>query len=247
MKLYDESIKELLAGIDITSAKKLDIVNADWEDVGDHNLILRADMAYELGGGTFPAVSGMAVTCNDEFVNTDEVLLIGPDLDEIKADAPYARIAIVKVAEDSLGDGNTLYNAIRKIEYVRYHINPEGYMTRVSASNNREPVRVGKAALDKGLNFAKVGKLFLDTYHENRNIEAVKLIFITAPDFDYKSLSDQAKHLEDITGTIDHIFKNVMMDCGSCSLQKICDEVEGLRELHFQELKKGSINNARNE
>ena len=233
MKLYDESIKELLAGIDMTSAKKLDIVNATWKDVGDHNLILRADMAYELGGGTFPAVSGMAVTCNDEFVNTDEVMLIGPDLDEIKADTPYARIALVKVAEDSLGDGNTLYNAIRKIEYVRYHINPEGYMTRISASNNREPVRVGKAALGKGLNFAKVGKLFLDTYHENKNIEAVKLIFITAPDFDYKSLSDQAKHLEDITGTIDHIFKNVMMDCGSCSLQKICDEVEGLRDLHF--------------
>ena len=233
MKLYDESIKELLAGIDMTSAKKLDIVNATWKDVGDHNLILRADMAYELGGGTFPAVSGMAVTCNDEFVNTDEVMLIGPDLDEIKADTPYARIALVKVAEDSLGDGNTLYNAIRKIEYVRYHINPEGYMTRISASNNREPVRVGKAALDKGLNFAKVGKLFLDTYHENKNIEAVKLIFITAPDFDYKSLSDQAKHLEDITGTIDHIYKNVMMDCGSCSLQKICDEVEGLRDLHF--------------
>ena len=238
MKLYDESIKELLAGIDMTSAKKLDIVNATGKDVGDHNLILRADMAYELGGGTFPAVSGMAVTCNDEFVNTDEVMLIGPDLDEIKADTPYARIAFVKVAEDSLGDGNTLYNAIRKIEYVRYHINPEGYMTRISASNNREPVRVGKAALDKGLNFAKVGKLFLDTYHENKNIEAVKLIFITAPDFDYKSLSEQAKHLEDITGTIDHIFKNVMMDCGSCSLQKVCDEVEGLRELHVQELKK---------
>ena len=85
MKLYDESIKELLAGIDMTSAKKLDIVNATWKDVGDHNLILRADMAYELGGGTFPAVSGMAVTCNDEFVNMDEVMLIGPDLDEIKA------------------------------------------------------------------------------------------------------------------------------------------------------------------
>lgn len=233
MKLYDDSIKELLAGIDMTEAKKLDIVNADWTDVGDHNLILRADMAYELGGGTFPAVSGMAVTCDEQFVNTDEVILIGPDLDEIKADTPYARIALVKVAEDSLGDGNTLYNAIRKIEYVRYHINPEGYMTRISASNNREPVRVGKEALGKGLDFAKVGKLFLDTYHENKNIEAVKLIFITDPDFDYKSLSEQAKRLEDITGTIDHIFKNVMMDCGSCSLQKVCDEVEGLRELHF--------------
>ena len=233
MKLYDESIKELLAGLDISKAKSLDIVNANWKDVGDHNLILRADMAYELGGGTHPAVSAMAVTCNNEFVNGDEVLLIGPDLNEIKNDTPYARIAIVKVAEESLGDGNALYNAIRKIEYVRYHINPKGYMTRISASNNREPVRVGKEALNEGLDFAKVGKLFLDTYHDNKNIEAVKLIFITDPAFDYRSLAEQAKHLEDITGAIDHIFKNVMMDCGSCSLQKVCDEVEGLRELHF--------------
>lgn len=233
MKLYDEGIKELLARLDFSKAKHLDMVNTDWEDVGDHNLILRADMAYELGGGTHPAVSAMAVTCNNEFVNGDEVLLIGPDLNEIKNDTPYARIAIVKVAEESLGDGNALYNAIRKIEYVRYHINPKGYMTRISASNNREPVRVGKDALKDGLDFAKVGKLFLDTYHENKNIEAVKLIFITDPAFDYKSLAGQAKHLEDITGAIDHIFKNVMMDCGSCSLQKVCDEVEGLRELHF--------------
>ena len=233
MKLYDESIKEMLAGIDMSQAKKLDIVNAHWKDVGDHNLILRADMAYELGGGTFQAVSAMAVTCNDEFVNTDEIFLIGSDLNEIKEDIPYARIAIIKVAEDSLGDGNALYNAIRKIEYVRYHINPEGYMTRISASNNREPVRVGKEAIEKGLDFAKVGKLFIDTYHENKNIEAVKLIFITAKDVNYNGLLQQAKHLEDITGTIDHIFKNVIMDCGSCSLQMICDEVEGLRELHF--------------
>lgn len=233
MKLYDESIKELLGTIDLSKACRLDTVNANWEDVGDHNLILRADMAFELGGGTMPAVSVMGVTASKELVPSDEVYLIGPDLKDIKEDQPYARIALVRVAEDSLGDGNALYNAIRKIEYVRYHINPKGYMTRISARNNREPVRVSAQALEEGLGFAQVGKLFLDTYHENQNIEAVKLIFITAKDINYKGMSEQAKHFEDITGAIDHIFKNVIMDCNSCSLQRVCDEVEGLRELHF--------------
>ncbi|QFJ54447.1 carbon monoxide dehydrogenase [Pseudobutyrivibrio xylanivorans] len=237
MKLYDESIKSLLDSVDFSEARKLDIVNTNWEDVGDHNLILRADMAFELGGGTYPAVSAMGVTSNSEFVPADEVILIGPDLKDIKADQPYARISIVRVDDANMGDGNALYNAIRKIEYVRYHINPKGYMTRISAKGGREPVRVSAEAIKEGLGFAQVGKLFLDTYHENQNIEAVKLIFITDPNFDYKSLSERAKHLEDITGTIDHIFKNVTMDCGSCSLQKICDEVEGLRELHFKERK----------
>ena len=237
MKLYDETIKCIMSSLEGAPLKQLDIVNANWTDAGDHNLILRADMAYELGGGTCPAVSAMGVTASTELVPADEVYLLGPDLSEIKEDQPYARIALVRVAEDSLGDGNVLYNAIRKIEYVRYHINPEGYMTRISASNGREPVRVSREAIDKGLGFAQVGKLFLDKYHENKNIEAVKLIFITQPDFDYKALAESSRHLEEITGTIDHIFKNVTMDCGSCSLQQICDEVEGLRELHFKERK----------
>ena len=40
-----------------------------------------------------------------------------------------------------------------------------------------------------------------------------------------------------LTKAIDHIFKNVIMDCQACSLQEICDEVEGMRELHFGQKK----------
>ena len=239
MKLYDDVIKEVLSSLEGAPLQALNLADANWEDVGDHNLILRADMAYELGGGTHPAVSAMAVTADETFVGEDEVYLLGPDLSEITEDRPYARIALVRVDADGLGDGNALYNAIRKIEYVRYHINPRGYMTRISASNGREPVRVSREALQDGLGFARVGKLFLEKYHENPNIKAVKLIFITDPEFDYKGLAAQAATMEGITGTIDHIFKNVMMDCKSCSLQKVCDEVEGLRELHFASQKQG--------
>ena len=240
MKLYDETIRRVEDLLGDYSLQSLNVANAAWEDVGDHNLILRSDMAYELGGGTYPAVSAMAVTADTSFVEEDGVYLIGPNLGEITADTPYARIALVRVDADGMGDGNALYNAIRKIEYVRYHINPKGYMTRISASNGREPVRVGKEALSEGLDFAKVGKLFLDKYHENPHIQAVKLIFVTLPEFDYKSLGTLATQCESITGTIDHIFKNVMMDCKSCSLQQVCDEVEGLRELHFASMKEGS-------
>lgn len=234
MELYDEAILRLNQTLASYSARPLSC-DSSWKDVGEHNLILRADMAYELGGGQNAAVSAMAVTCDKGLVEKDELLLIGPDLPEIKEDCSYARVAIVRVKEDSLGDGNDLYNAIRKIEYVRYHVNPLGYMTRISASNGREPVRVSRDALSKGLDFSKVGRIFLDTYHENKNIEAVKLIFITLPEADYKAIGGEAKYFEDITGTIDHIFKNLVMDCGVCSLKQICDEVEGLRELHFSQ------------
>ena len=75
-------------------------------------MVLRSDMAYELGGGTLPAVGNTLLTTEEEIVREDEILPVGKDLGEIKEDTPYGRIAIVRVREDSIGMGNKLYNSI---------------------------------------------------------------------------------------------------------------------------------------
>lgn len=75
--------------------------------------------------------------------------------------------------------------------------------------------------------------MFIKSYRKNPNVEAVKLIFITDPKFPYQDLEVQAKRAEQITRAIDHILKNLAMDCNVCSLKQICDEVEGMKELHF--------------
>ena len=106
-------------------------------------------------------------------------------------------------------------------------------MMRISAASQREMVRVGKTALEKGLGFEQVGKLFLQSYHKNPQVEAVKLVFITLSDFPYEELEIYIKKAEEITKAIDHILKNLSMDCNVCSLKQICDEVEGMKELHF--------------
>lgn len=238
MKLYDEIITKWGTRIAECPVKSLPVQkNALWEDAGNSNLILRSDMAYELGGSTMslPALGGTAVTDDATLVPKDEILLVGQDLPEIKQDVPYARIAIARVNSQEMGEGNALYNAIRKIEYVRYHVSPKGFMMRVSPLHERESVRVSKEALAEGLDFEKVGNLMLESFHKNSKVEAVKLIFITDKDFPYNELKNEIRQAEKITKTIDHILKNVMSDCKTCSLQEICDEVEGLRELHFQQ------------
>lgn len=233
MKLYDDVIASVEALCAPFGGTRLPIQETDWPDLGKENLIFRQDMAYELGGSdsrTF-ALGATAVTQNVQ--TEDEILLIGPDLPEIKADTPYARIAVVRVAPDTLGQGNVLYNAVKKMEFVRYHVNPEGFMTRVSLINGRESVRVSKAALGKGLTFATAGNMMLSEYHKNASIQSVKLIFITDPAFPFARLQSLTKEAEKITKAIDHILRSGMTDCGSCSLQKICEEVEGMKELHF--------------
>lgn len=236
MKLYDEVISNWNNLIKDSCIKSLPVTkDTDWPDIGNHQMILRSDMAYELGGSvpSVYALGSTSITADTTLVSKDEIILIGPDINEISNDVSYARLTIALINDSTIGDGNTLYNAIKKIDNVRYHVNPEGFMTRVSSVYGRESIRVSKEAVSKGLSFEKIGNIFMQKYHENPNIKAVKLVYITDPSFDFKTLSETVKKASSITQAIDHIMKDAMTDCSACSLQKVCDEVEDLRKLHF--------------
>jgi hypothetical protein len=266
MKLYDRQIGNSLALLSGLAGRRLAapaegrtaaIGGAAWPDAGEGNLILKGEMAYELGGGALPAIGGFSLTSSEALVDRDEILLYGPDLPDIAADSPYARLAFIRVAEDGLGEGITgaarvagaagadgaagvasdgadaAYAAIRRIEYTRYHVNPKGYMMRVSVASEREPVRIGRTALAEGLDFAKVGGLFLSGYHAHPEVLAVKLVFVTLPGFPYAELQKEARQAETITRSLDRIFGSFVMNCASCELKVVCDEVEGMREMHF--------------
>lgn len=237
MKIYDDVIKNSLSILRGSKGHLLEVANPQnaWPDLGEYNLILKKEMAYELGGGSLAAISGTFCTSSKEVVGKDEVWLYGPDLYEIQRDSSYARIVILRVADEDVKE-DKVYKMIQKMDHIRYKINPKGYMARVSAINEREPVRISKKALNEGLDFTKVGKLYLEGYHENSNVIAVKLIFITLPDFPYDELERQVRQAEKITETLDHIFKNLKMDCSVCNLKEICDEVEGMRGLHFSQV-----------
>lgn len=232
MKLYDETIRKVRA---LLSSEKQQLPHdaTAWPSVSDRSMLLRSDMAYELGGGSLPALGVTLVTASKDLVPGDGVFLTGTDLPEIDADTPFARIALVRVGEDTLGEGKKLYRAIRNLEYTRYHFYPEGFMLRVSSSKRRESVRIGKEALKKGLNFAKTGSRMIAAFHSHPEVEAVEIHYVTANGFLYQELEALGRESERITGTLDHMMQNFTMDCGVCGLKQVCDEVEGLRELHF--------------
>ena len=234
MRLYDDEIRNWRSmcdrGIELPIGQ-----DSVWPDAGSHQMILRGDMAYELGGSTpsIYALGGTALTENTEFVPNDEIRLIGPDMNAISADTSYARLTIALVNSLRTDNKDALYNSVKRIENVRYHVHPEGFMPRVSSVYSRESIRVSKDAIAKGISFAHVGNLMLNLLHKNPDLKAAAVIFITDPSFDFAALEASVKKTAGITAAIDHIFKNVMTDCKTCSLQKVCDEVEGLREMHF--------------
>jgi CO dehydrogenase/acetyl-CoA synthase beta subunit len=139
---------------------------------------------------------------------------------------------------EEIGEGDALFNAIRNIEYVRYQISPKGFMMRVSKAHRRESVRVSKESIENGMSFAHIGKAFIDHLKKNPKVKAVKVYFVTDETFDFTDLEKDVRKANSITETIDHVFKDVKMDCHSCNLKEVCDEVEGMRELHFKNASK---------
>lgn len=195
-----------------------------WSDVGYNQVILQRDSAYELNGTGFNLVTSSTLN--------EGIIVVGQDIPDIKKKRSFARISLVEI--DSQEDEQSAYNLIRKIEYVKYHFFPDGYMIRTTSRSHKEAVRLSKTAIKNGMDFQKVGSLLIEKYKQIPQVKNVLVIFVTDENADFSALEKIAKKNNDITETLNHIMNNVMFDCDSCNLKAVCDEVEGLKQLHFK-------------
>lgn len=224
MKFFDSIINDVLSLIsDFSQVSYSRNEKNTWKDVGCNQVVLQRDSAYELSGTGFNLVTTSDIT--------DGIIVVGNELAEIKENRSFARISLIQI--DETEDEQKAYNLIRKIEYVKYHCFPDGYMMRSASSSNKEAVRVAKYAIKAGIDFEAVGNLFINKYKEIPSVRGVKMIFITDLKADYSSLSEFAEKSNAITKTLNHIMNSINFDCDSCNLKAVCDEVEGMRELHF--------------
>lgn len=234
MELYDSTIREIKERIDGGSPRRWGYEpERAWADNGANELVLTRDAAYELGGSALPASNFTCVTTDASLVPEDRITLVGPDLGEIRADSPFCRIVLLHV-NDISGDDQEAFRTIRDMEFVKYHVFPEGYMMRVSPENQREQVRVSKKALKKGISFRNIGNSFIKKYKEKGLVDHVSIYFVTGGRELCKGLADTAKKVDTITLTLNHIMDGLATDCSVCSFKAVCDEVEGMKELHFK-------------
>ena len=233
MELYNSLINDTRAQLEGLSAKVWDYSPADcWRDVGSSELVLQRDAAYEMGAMGKGSANYVLFTSSSELVNKDQVILYGPDMGQIKGDCDFARIVLLRVGvlDD---DDEAVYRTLKDIEFAKYHVYPEGYMVRMSPESSREQVRVSKKALGKGISFRSVGASYVAEYKKDANVLNATVIFITDPKADYAALQAAAKKASAVTGTLTHILEGLPTDCSICALKDICDEVEGMKELHF--------------
>ena len=233
MELYNSLINETKALLESKSAKVWDYdAHGLWKDTGMSELVLQKDAAFELGASGKGSANYVLFTSNAELVNKDQVILCGKDLGELKGDCDFARVVLLRVGVLD-EDDEAVYRTLKDIEFSKYHVYPEGYMVRMSPESYREQVRVSKTALRKGVSFKRIGMSYIKEYRKNPNVLAAKVIFVTEKGMDYAAMQKEAKKANDVTGTLTHILEGLPTDCSVCALKDVCEEVEGMKELHF--------------
>lgn len=196
-----------------------------WPDAGRNEVILQRDTAFELNGVGFNLITSEPVESS--------IAVYGDELGSIRQSRYFARVCLIGMRDDAEDEQKT-YDRIRKVEFVKYHCFPKGYMIRTASRSHKEVVRVSKSAVQGGISFEKVGNLLLSAYLEKPAVEGVKILFLTDPQLDYAKLEKIAAKTHAVTETLNHIMNSVNFDCSTCNLKPICDEVEGMRELHFK-------------
>jgi len=206
--------------------------NGCWKDNGVSELVMQRDAAFELGASGKGSANYILFTSDASLVGEDKVILYGKDISEIKGDCDFARIVLLRIGMID-GDDEVVYRTLKDIEFSKYHVYPEGYMVRMSPESSREQVRVSKQAVKKGIGFKALGSSYIKEYKKNINVLNATVIFCTMPGLDYASMQKLAKKANKVTGTLTHILEGLPTDCSVCALKDICDEVEGMKELHF--------------
>lgn len=238
MTIFDDLINKTLALLPF-EAKRYNKTATYKNKIGSKGeIILKKETAYELGGLNLNSAAYSLFTENEEFVKDDEILIYGQDLYEIKADSSFARIAIIRTKDAYSHGEQAAYAILENINLRRYDVFLAGYMIRTSILSNREQVIVGKKAIKSKLSFVDVGSMYIDEFKKNKYVEAVKIIFVTLPNVNYTKLDHLGSLATELFRALNHALTDLKMDCKHCEWKLLCDEVEGMKNLHQNLIKK---------
>ncbi len=225
MKLFDSLIADTNTLISLCEKKFFEFSPEKlWEDVGHNQVVMQRD--------SFVSFDGLGYDLVTEQNIFDGTFIIGEDIKSTENNGVFIRVSVIEIQPQE--DDQKLYDLLKKIEYVKYRYFPKGYMIRSSSTSQNEAVRVSKQAVKDGISFENIGNLLISLYKKIPGVKNVSVYFITSPLVDKKAAKSIAEKKREITNALNHVMKDVNFDCASCGLKSICDEVEGLREMHFK-------------
>ena len=231
MLVYDELIKQTKTILHEQNFSELKVGPSDWPMLKTSEFLMGKEVSFELGDRFKDSTVIHIPTSDQQLVDQDRIYLIGEDLQKITKNTNFSRVILFNI--DDIPDPNKAYIGVKRLNYHRYSIIPEGYMILSSSFENKENVRVSKKALKNGLNFETLGNIYIQSYKKLPGVNHVQVYFIVGDHDFVADLMKISSKVNEVTDAFDHILKNIILDCDVCPLKTICDDIEALRELHF--------------
>ncbi len=224
--IYTEEIKGILA----EQGNTLPVLsNTNWKMLERSDFILDSETYLELG--TIQNKSLSFSVCSSEIEFEDKIFLIGNDIDNLSGKVEdYAKIVLVDIKED--GDTNTNFKRVKEIERVKHSVVLSETMLRSSSLNGRECLRISEKAYNDGLNFSIIGSELINKLKSYDYVKNVAVYFIVDKPELIQKLRGYHRKLNMLTEALNNMFADIVLDCESCDIKEVCDEVEGMRESH---------------
>ncbi len=234
MNLFDRQIqiiKDLLE-----KCEKPTIINdtqPNWEKVDKNPFLMSRDTAIEMGGYPKKSANLLAFTSNNALIPEGRVSIYGDQSlynDKNKC-ISFGKITLLQIKDI---ETEMMYDTLKEIEFLEYKLHLKNLMIRSSAEKSLINMRVGKNAFASKNTLAMLGEAYSKCFESHDMVLRAHTILLIGDLPIYKEISEISQTIKDTTVALNTIINdNLMVECGSCSLKVLCDEVEELREYHL--------------
>ena len=201
-----------------------------WPRGARNPFLMERDAAAELGG--YPRESiNLILSTSTEVDDKDGVFIIG-EQDMLAGSDKHISFGKIVILTVSGVEDDRIYDYTQQVQMADSRLFFENIMVRTSPKQFMTNLRIGKAAMAEGFSLEAMGRTIHDYFMELPQVTAAKVVLIAGETPVYRQLMPIAENVKHITAALNTMFDGIDMDCGSCAMSPICDEVEGLRQLH---------------
>jgi CO dehydrogenase/acetyl-CoA synthase beta subunit len=209
--------------------KVIDDENLIWPSGEKRNVVLKQDMAVELGNPMNESASFILWTNNEKKIRHRWITVMGPGLSECDGmSIPFGQVILV--GGTNFNEEN-YYSRYRTLENTKYDLDLKGFMRRAVSQYQREWSRISRAALKNGFSFEILGSAFIRRFLKIEYISSVELVFITSGKQDVQVLRKTAETVGKITRAMSKMAEELSFDCSTCEYAEVCRDVEALRKM----------------
>lgn len=228
---YLDQVKAMLNAEDVrTKAQVYNFNESKTWPRTERQIILNSDTAIELGHPSTESLSFLMWTESAGKINDNHITIIGPDLDQTDAERiPYGKIVLVKTHD--FNEDNA-YKRFEKMDHLKFRSELEGYMLRSVPQDFKEWSRVSQKALKSGFSLRILGNELIRDLKQLDFVDEAEIIFITSSKEDVGRFKAIGETVGKAIQAMNKMFVDLEYDCDHCGFKDVCDEIEGMKDMH---------------